>query len=104
MSGSGVDSNVITSDGGRSIFDIGQFSNVVFRSGRPGSLVNCHLLVHHLKVQALQVNTSGVVDEITPQKLEAFEVPTEKYSVVLVSLLKALDESVSDGLKLLLGY
>ena len=104
MSGSGVDSNVINSDGGRSIFDIGQFSNVVFRSGRPGSLVNCHLLVHHLKVQALQVNTSGVLDEITPQKLEAFEVPTEKYSVVLVSLLKALDESVSDGLKLLLGY
>ena len=104
MSGSGVDSNVITSDGGRSIFDIGQFSNVVFRSGRPGSLVNCHLLVHHLKVQALQVNTSGVLDEITPQKLEAFEVPTEKYSVVLVGLLKALNESVSDGLKLLLGY
>ena len=103
MSGSGVDSNVITSDGGRSIFDIGQFSNVVFRSGRPGSLVNCHLLVHHLKVQALQVNTSGVLDEITPQKLEAFEVPTEKYSVVLVSLLKSLNGPSNDGLKLVLG-
>ena len=104
MSGSGIDSSVITNDGGKRIVDIGLFSNMVFRSGRLGSLVNRHLLVHHFKVQALQVNTSGVLDKITPQKLKAFEVPTEKYSVVLIGLLKALNGSGSDGLKLLLGY
>ena len=104
MSDLGVNSSIITSNGGGSIIDIGLFSNVIFRSGRLGSLVSRHLLVHHLKVQALQVNSSGMLDEITPQKLEAFEVPTEEYSVVLVGLLKALNGSGSDGLKLLLGY
>ena len=104
VSDSRINNSVITSNGGGSIIDIGLFSNVIFRSGRLGNLVSCHLLVHHLKVQALQVNSSGMLDEITPQKLEAFEVPTEEYSVVLVGLLKALNGSGSDGLKLLLSY
>ena len=104
MSSPRINNNVITSDGGGNIVDIGLFSNVVFRSGRLGSLVSHHLLVHQLKVQALQVNTSGVFDEIMPQKLESFEVPTEKYSVVLVGLLKALNGSGGDGLKLFLSY
>ena len=104
VSDSGINSSVITSNGSGSIIDIGLFSNVIFRSERLGSLVSCHLRVHHLKVQALQVNSSGMLDEIMPQKLEAFEVPTEEYSVVLVGLLKALNRSGSNGLKLLLGY
>ena len=104
VSDSRINNSVITSNGGGSIIDIGLFSNVIFRSRRLGNLVSCHLLVHHLKVQAPQVNTSGVLDETTPQKLKAFEVPTEKYSVVLVSLLKALNRPGGDGLKLLLGH
>ena len=44
-----------------------------------------------------------MLDEITPQKLEAFEVPSKEYSVVLVSLLKTFNRFGSDGLKLLLG-
>ena len=104
MSDSGINSSVITSNDGGSIIDISLLSNVVFRGRRLGRFVSRHLLVHHLKVQALQVNSSWMLDEITPQKLEAFEVPTEEYSVVLISLLKALNGSSSDGLKLLLGY
>ena len=103
-SGSRVGINVITSDGGGSILGVGLFSNKIFKSGRLSNLVSCHLLVHYLKVQALQVNTSGVLDEITPQKLETFEVPTEKYSVILVSLLKSFNGPSSDGLKLVLGH
>ena len=61
----GVNSSIITSNGGGSIINIGLFSNVIFRSGRLGGLVNCHLLVHYLKVQVLQVNSSGMLDEIT---------------------------------------
>ena len=45
-----------------------------------------------------------MLDEVTPQKLKAFEVSTEEYSVVLVSLLKSLNGPGSNGLKLLLGY
>ena len=67
------------------------------------SFVNRHLLVHHFKIQILQVNFSGMLDEVTPQKLKTFEVPTEEYSVVLVNLLKTFDEPGSDGFKLLLG-
>ena len=66
VSDSGVNSSVITSNGSRNIINIGLFSNVIFRSGRLGGLVSCHLLVHHLKVQVLQVNSSGMLDEIMP--------------------------------------
>ena len=66
MSDSGVNSSVITSNGSGSIINIGVFSNVIFRSGRLGSLVSRHLLVHHLNVQVLQVNSSGMLDEIMP--------------------------------------
>ena len=83
---------------------IGLISNKIFRSGRLGSLVSCHLLVHYLKVQALQVNTSGVLDEITPQQLKAFKVLTEEHNVVLVSLLKSFNGPSSDGIKLVLGH
>ena len=103
VSDSGVNSNVITNNDGGSIISIGIFSNVIFRSGRLGGLVSHHLLVHHLKVQVLQVNSNRMLDEITSQKLETFEVPTKEYSTVLVSLLKALNGSGNNGLKLLLG-
>ena len=103
VSDSGVNSSVITNNDGGSIISIGLFGNVIFRSGRFGGLISCHILVHLLKVQVLQVNSSRMLDEITSQKLEAFEVPTKEYSIVLVSLLKALNGSGSNGLKLLLG-
>ena len=61
----GISRSVITNNGDRSIISIGLFSNIIFRSGRLGGLVSCHLLVHHLKVQVLQVNSSRMLDEIT---------------------------------------
>ena len=66
VSDSGVNSSVITNNGGGSIISIGLFSNVIFRSGRLGGLVSRHLLVHHLKVQVLQVNSSRMLDEVPP--------------------------------------
>ena len=106
VSGSGVYSSVITkssviTDG--SVISKSLFSNVILKSERLGSLVNRHLLVHHFKIQVLQVISSGMLGEVTPQKLKAFEVPTEEYSVVLVSLLESLNEPGSNGLKLLFG-
>ena len=99
----GVNSSVITNHGGGSIISIGLLSSVIFRSRRLGGLVSRHLLIHHVKVQVLQVNSSRMLDKITSQKLEAFEVPTKEYRVVLVSLLKALNGSSSNGFKPLLG-
>ena len=66
VSNSGVSSSsVITNNGDRSIISIDLFSNVILRSGRLDSLVSCHLLIHHLKVQVLQVSSSRMLDEIT---------------------------------------
>ena len=44
-----------------------------------------------------------MVDEVSPQKLEPLELLAEKYSVVLLSLLKALDGLGSNTFDLLLG-
>ena len=44
-----------------------------------------------------------MIDEVSPQKLEPFEVPAEEHSIVLISLLESLDGLSSYGLNLLLS-
>ena len=77
---------------------------ITLKSRRLGSLIHRHLLVHHFEIQVLQVNSSGMLDEVPSQKLEAFKVSTEEYCVVLVNLLESLNRPGSDSLELLLGY
>ena len=44
-----------------------------------------------------------MLDEVNPQKLKTFKVPTEEHYVVLVSLLESLDRPSSNSFELLLG-
>ena len=64
---SGVNGNIVTSRGviSRSILE-----SATLRSRGLGSLINCHLLVHFFKVQVLQVDSSGMLDEVPLQKFK----------------------------------
>ena len=68
-----------------------------------GGLVSSHFLVYLFEVKVLQIYSRGVLDEVSPQKLEPFEVPAEEHSIVLISLLESLDGLSSYGLNLLLS-
>ena len=97
---SSINDSIISS---RGIISRSLLGGVTLRSQGLGSLVNHHLLIHLFEIQVLQVNSNGMLDEVPPQKLKTFKVPTEEHYVVLVSLLESLDGPSSNSFKLLLG-
>ena len=68
-----------------------------------GGLVSIHLLIYLFEVKVFQIHSRRVFDEVSPQELEPFEVPTEEHSIVLFSLIESLHDLSSYGLDLLLG-
>ena len=75
-----TDDNIVTSRGviSWSVISRGFLGGVTLWSRGLGSLVNRHLLVHFFEVQVLQVNSSGMLDMVPPQKLKTFKVPTRQ--------------------------
>ena len=83
MLGSNVSSSTVSVEGILESVNLG--------SRRLGSLIGSHFLIYLLQVELFQVHSRGMLNEVSPQKLKPLEVLVEKYSVVLLSLLKALD-------------
>ena len=98
ITGSCINSHIVISSVRGSIL-----RGITFRSHGLGSFVSSHLFVNLLKIKVLHIHSNWVLDEIAPQELESFEVPTEEHNIVLLNLLKGLNGLSSNGLDLLLG-
>ena len=75
---------------------------ITFRACGLGGLVSNHFSVYFFEIKVLQIHSSRVLDEVSPQELKSFEVPTKEHSIVLFSLLKSLNGLSSNGLEFLL--
>ena len=68
-----------------------------------GGLVSSHFLIYLLEVKVFQIHSRRVLDEVSRQELETFEVPVEEHSIVLFSLLESLHGLNSYGFDPLLA-
>ena len=75
-----------------SIVDFGGIlGSISLNNWRLSNLVSSHFFINLLQIELFQIHSREVLYEIPPQKLKPLEVPAEKYSIVLLGLLEALD-------------